>query len=269
VHRDELATIEVANEHFQAWWSYFGLLAETTDLNPSTGEPMITRLYGFETETQRSERYAVISTSGTSFGFVVAGSVSYWDEFQDFGPITLGEGQYFASPGEVELRLAPDTRVVVSQRVGFKGLRCFGGPIESAGRLRYVDRCSDTVLISPPRSGDACLNYLHFPQGVEQTRHTHPSTRSGVVARGIGWCETPHGISNLRQGVIFHIPRDGEHRFATSYEELDIIAYHPDSDWGPTDDDHPMINRTWVDGSKIDNSAGVHLRAEFIDGRNF
>jgi hypothetical protein len=34
-----------------------------------------------------------------------------------------------------------------------------------------------------------------------------------------------------------------------------VVAYHPDSDFGPQDEDHPMINRTIVDGvsaSKID-----------------
>ena len=29
---------------------------------------------------------------------------------------------------------------------------------------------------------------------------------------------------------------------------MDVIAYHPDSDTGPTHDDQPMIKRTIVDG---------------------
>jgi len=29
---------------------------------------------------------------------------------------------------------------------------------------------------------------------------------------------------------------------------MDVIAFHPDSDFGATDIDHPMINRTIVDG---------------------
>lgn len=29
---------------------------------------------------------------------------------------------------------------------------------------------------------------------------------------------------------------------------MDVIAYHPDSDFGPQDEDHPMVNRTIVDG---------------------
>ena len=33
-----------------------------------------------------------------------------------------------------------------------------------------------------------------------------------------------------------------------------VIAYHPDSDFGPTDDDHPMVNRTIVDGVPVNQS---------------
>ena len=29
---------------------------------------------------------------------------------------------------------------------------------------------------------------------------------------------------------------------------MDVVAYHPDSDTGPTHDDHPMLNRTIVEG---------------------
>jgi len=31
---------------------------------------------------------------------------------------------------------------------------------------------------------------------------------------------------------------------------MDIIAYHPDSDFGPTDIDHPMLNRTYINHGK-------------------
>ena len=37
-------------------------------------------------------------------------------------------------------------------------------------------------------------------------------------------------------------------RFASDefMEELGaVLAYHPDSDCGPTHEDHPMLNRTW------------------------
>jgi hypothetical protein len=37
------------------------------------------------------------------------------------------------------------------------------------------------------------------------------------------------------------------HSFATvPGRTMEIVAYHPDSDWGPTDTDHPMLNRTYI-----------------------
>jgi Cu/Ag efflux pump CusA len=58
-----------------------------------------------------------------------------------------------------------------------------------------------------------------------------------------------------------------EHRFITDTHTMDVIAYHPDSDWGPTHDEHPMVNRTWVNGHKIDNHAPQHQAAAIIRGR--
>ena len=54
---------------------------------------------------------------------------------------------------------------------------------------------------------------------------------------------------------MFRIPFEGNHKFRTFDSEMRVIAYHPDSDFGPQDEDHPMINRTMVDGvsaNKID-----------------
>jgi hypothetical protein len=45
-----------------------------------------------------------------------------------------------------------------------------GGPCEAFGRLRYIDGCSDSLLVGPAVRGDPCLNHLHFPPGVSQTR---------------------------------------------------------------------------------------------------
>ncbi|MEZ5600003.1 MAG: hypothetical protein R3F36_02845 [Candidatus Competibacteraceae bacterium] len=36
------------------------------------------------------------------------------------------------------------------------------------------------------------------------------------------------------------------HSFFTEETALDVVAWHPDSDFGPRDDDHPMINRTVI-----------------------
>lgn len=138
-------------------------------------------------------------------------------------------------------------------RVGYDAPYLFGGPIEEKGRLKYIDGCSDSLLIPPVKKGDPCLNHLHFPVNINQTMHTHPTLRAGIVARGEGICRWYDEAGQLhhtplRPGLIWIIPPDVKHAFQTFDKSMDVIAYHPDSDFGPTDEEHPMINRTYVDG---------------------
>jgi quercetin dioxygenase-like cupin family protein len=137
---------------------------------------------------------------------------------------------------------------MVISRLGYRGLFSLGGPVEAAGRLRYIDGCSDTLLVCPPVLGEPCLNHLHMPPGTDQTAHTHPSERIGVIVRGTGECRTPGGTFALRPGMGWRIPTGTLHSFFTRGEALDVLAWHPDSDFGPTHDHHPMVNRTMVDG---------------------
>jgi hypothetical protein len=249
-----VSTADIDNEHFKAWHRYWGELVRTED------DCGTTRLYGFETHSDPQRASAEVPGDGGSFGFCVEGEAELVD---GGGRLSLAAGQWFTTPAGCELRLTAATRVVFCQLVGWRGLRMVGGPIERLGRLRYIDRCSDTILSCPPTKGDPCLNHLHFPSRIVQTEHWHPSTRAGVVARGAGACETPFGLSSLVAGLVFCIPARGLHRFLSEEDTLDVIAYHPDSDWGPTDGDHPMANRTWVgDGERIDNRIGVHAEAE-------
>lgn len=44
------------------------------------------------------------------------------------------------------------------------------------------------------------MNLLHIPPGIEQTMHTHPSDRIGVVVSGAGQCVTPEGLVDLVPG---------------------------------------------------------------------
>lgn len=60
---------------------------------------------------------------------------------------------------------------------------------------------------------------------------------------------TREGVVPLEPGKIFRIHAEGRHKFRTLCgSDMVVIAYHPDSDYGPTDETHPMINRTLVDG---------------------
>jgi len=196
---------------------------------------------------QQADREAVIlGPDATHIGFVATGTL---DLESASGRFDLATGMYFAIPGASRLRAASATRrtacsgFVVSWQGG-TGLFHVGGPVESHGRLRYLDGCSDTLLVPPTLRGDPCLNLLYVPASTHQTEHTHPSFRVGFVAAGHGRCCTPEGAHALEPGSVFSIPSGARHHFETSDEALQIIAFHPDSDFGPTDEDHPMWNRT-------------------------
>jgi quercetin dioxygenase-like cupin family protein len=144
--------------------------------------------------------------------------------------------------------IVKDMTGLCAVRRAYRGLMLFGGPVEDTGRLRYIDGCLDTLLVSPPVKGDPCLNLLHIPQGVSQTAHTHPSVRLGCVLAGEGHCVTTDGKMPLTPGEIFVLPAEEVHSFHTTNKDVLIVVYHPDSDFGPTNEAHPMLNKTFVDG---------------------
>jgi hypothetical protein len=185
-----------------------------------------------------------LPAEGTHFGVVSDGQARLRAEQGDF---ILGPNMWFALPGAGSLESADGGGVVVTA-TRHRGLFCVGGPIEKEGRLRYIDGCTDTLLVAPPKLGDPCLNALYFPRGTDQTEHTHPSLRAGLVISGGGVCRTPDGEVPLTPGLAFLIPAEGLHSFATQETPMVVAAYHPDSDFGPTDEEHPMINRTIVEG---------------------
>jgi quercetin dioxygenase-like cupin family protein len=155
---------------------------------------------------------------------------------------TLGAGMVASCPGVCRIEGDGDGLCISHQ--GYEGLFTLCGPIEAKGRLRYIDGCTDTLLISPPVLGDPCLNHLHIPAQTRQTEHTHPSVRVGLIARGRGTCVTADGTMDLLPGLAFMLPPGLAHRFQTDTASLDVIVYHPETDTGPTHEDHPMLNRT-------------------------
>jgi hypothetical protein len=183
-----------------------------------------------------------LAATGTHFAYAIAGTVVLRTAS---GSYSLQAGMYAAF---VEGELQGEGSGLVATRLGMFGMFQLGGPIEERGRLRYIDGCSDSLLLGPPRLGDPCLNHLHIPRGTRQTQHSHPSLRVGVVARGRGRCVTPQGEHPLEPGLGFVIATDALHSFFTDDESLDVVVYHPETDTGPTDQDHPMINRTIIAG---------------------
>jgi quercetin dioxygenase-like cupin family protein len=176
------------------------------------------------------------------------------------GAIELLPGMFFVQPRSGRIEAAEGGRGLVISRLGYRGLRQIGGPIEGAGRLRYIDGCSDTLLVCPPLLGEPCLNHLHIPPNTRQSEHTHPSTRLGIILRGHGECCTPRGVYSLSPGMAWHIPTGCLHAFATSKEPLDVIAWHPDSDFGPTHQHHPMVSRTYVGGVSASELPDIQTR---------
>lgn len=181
----------------------------------------------------------LLPAGATGYGMVTTGESQLRDAAT--GPFPLNAGMFFVLPDGGEIGGGCGLVVALS---GYRGLRQIGGPLEVNGRLRYIDGCADTLLVCPPRLGEPCLNHLHIPPRTDQTPHTHPSARIGVILRGSGECRTPDGVYPLRPGLGWYIPPGCVHSFFTREEALDVIAWHPDSDFGPRDDDHPMINRT-------------------------
>lgn len=181
--------------------------------------------------------------NATHFAYVHAGAAHIECHA---GRFTLAAGMYFSIPGAG--RISGDGQGIVLTRHGTLGMFQIGGPVEARGRLNYIDGCTDSLLIPPVLQGDACLNLLCFPRGIEQTAHTHPSLRAGMVISGSGLCRSPLGSFPLRAGQPFLIHADELHAFSTPEEGMRVIAFHPDSDFGPTHRNHPMINRTMING---------------------
>lgn len=203
-----------------------------------------TRVYGWNNGRLDLNDFDDCAYASTHYGIVIEGHITLTCANGKYG---LSEGMFFVCPGGCMIEAESDRGAgMVISRLNYSGLWQIGGPVERVGRLIYIDGCTDTLLAPPPRMGDPCLNHLHIPAGTNQTAHTHPSERIGVILRGSGECRSPDGVYPLQPGMGWHIPTGCLHSFYTHEESLDVIAWHPDSDFGPTDENHPMKNRTLI-----------------------
>ena len=180
----------------------------------------------------------------TTYGYVFSGEITLPSEK------VVSQGEYFSFWSRDPALFEYTGKVVTFTRIGFKGQNVIG-TLEDKGRLVYIDGCTDTLLVYPPRSGDPSMSALYFPPNTDQTMHIHPSIRMGTVVRGNGSAiivdkdNEEVGIT-LEEGMLFCLEENEKHKFRTSSKPLVIIAFHPDGDWGPTDENHTMINRTYV-----------------------
>lgn len=238
-----------------------GVAAEAVDLASGeladfSGTDHPTRIFGVLSDGSVS-----LPARATHYGFCLDGVM----EFRaDHWTAHIPERCYFSVPsdGPAAVRAANGfgARGYVASRLEYRGLKMVGGPVEDRGRLRYIDGCSDTLLISPPLLGDPCFNLLHLPPGTDQTFHTHPTLRAGMVHAGRGVCRTDAGVFPLLPGRLFLLYPDAIHAFRTEGESMTLTVYHPDSDFGPSHDEHPMLNRTIVEGRRVNEMAEIRTQ---------
>jgi quercetin dioxygenase-like cupin family protein len=191
---------------------------------------------------------------GTVFGVVLYGSAKV-------GGREVLAGEFFCrTVPESGLSIESLGRVAVFQRLDWCGQEVIAGVIEpNIGRIKYIDGCTDSLLVAPPKLGEPCLNALYFPPGINQSFHTHPSSRLGAVLSGSGFACLDGEELQLAQGDVFFLPADEVHRFRTENDPMVVVAYHPDSDWGATDEVHPMINRTFLEPTDYTREILRHL----------
>ena len=181
--------------------------------------------------------------TSTYYGFVSSGEVELHN-LETQKVFNIYQGMYFAAAGPLRVKVKGITTVV--EKIGYRSLFQIGGPVEAHGRLTYIDNCRTSLLVSPARLGDPCLNLLTFPPNILQSQHIHPTIRLGIVVSGKGNCITPDGKFPLVANQWFFLNEGAQHSFESSSEGLSVIAFHPDSDWGPSDQVHPMLNRTYL-----------------------
>ena len=98
---------------------------------------------------------------GTAYGFCMSGELDVVGAGHGGSFIThVRQMEYFSAPGKTGLKVfaSKDGCGFFAYRLNFMGLRHLGGPVESVGRLRYIDGCSD---VGVNRRGGDCRSDLH------------------------------------------------------------------------------------------------------------
>lgn len=198
---------------------------------------------GLQTTGEGNSIYAIENNYdrvhwGHAFGVVLDGVAMVNNQI-------LYRHDFFSIPAPFEVKA--EGKVAMFIRSGWRGHKINSATMNvEKGDLKYIDGCTDTLLVCPPRKGDPCFNALYFPPNVDQTFHTHPSQRLGAVVHGEGWACVGDREIPLKEGDVWLIETNERHRFRTAQSPMVVVAYHPDSDFGPEDEDHPMINRTII-----------------------
>lgn len=196
----------------------------------------------------------------THWGFVYQGKAELYRQ-QEAQTFLLYPGMYFCLPGGGSIGHTDSCGVVISC-LQTQGMFSLGGPVEPKGRFAYIDGGMNSLLIPPVYAGDPCLNALYFPPHCNQTMHTHPSCRIGVVLGGGGEVITPDRSIPLQPGTLFYIQPHSLHKFRTGKSGIFFVVFHPDSDIGFSHQNNPMLNRTIVTGVSAANIPEIQTPLE-------
>ena len=257
--------------------SFFSADFETGLIYDNSDNKFPSKLYSWKNDSLKMP-----CQDSTSYIYCWKGDSRLYTE-NHTNPIFLEDNMWACVTGEFEVS---GGQGIIMERLNFTGgMYQVGGPMEAKGRYLYIDGCSDSLIIPPIKKGDPCLNLLYFPPRINQTMHTHPSMRVGMVVYGGGNCITPWRDIELYEGQIFLIHEGhkdtfgtgegpigekvmfgakegirGAHCFQTFDKPMIVVAYHPDSDYGPTDDEHPMINKTFIGGERANEQTEIRSK---------
>lgn len=194
------------------------------------------------TKLEVGESRAFDYTRGTYY--VILQNASYYSDNIKFEDVNAA----FAVNNHFTVRCGQGTAVVI-EYMGIRLLesRYFVQDRLGMGNLSYMDGGTNTTAVNPGRLGDPVINYVHFPAGMQQTLHTHPSHRVGMVLQGRGRVELDDGNFELHPGDVFFMQRNVLHNFTCPYnEDVVLFVFAPDSGTGPTDEVNPLKIRTYV-----------------------
>ena len=101
------------------------------------------------------------------------------DTYDEANPPTI-------SPTFNQIPLISDTLFMTYFAAKPLYLRAVIGKFPDKPALDYINGCSAETLVYPPIVGEPCLNMLHIPHGINQSKHYHPADRIGYILKGKG-----------------------------------------------------------------------------------
>lgn len=195
------------------------------------------------TKLESGESRAFDATRGTYY--IMLRNASYFSDTVKFDAVDAA----FCVNNHFTVKCERNSSAVVIEYLGLHLLesRYYVQDTLGMGNLSYMDGGTNTTAVNPGRLGDPVINYVHFPAGMYQTLHTHPSHRIGMVLKGHGSVELDDSEFPLTQGDVFFMQRNVLHNFTCPYDEdVVLFVFAPDSGTGPTDEVNPLKIRTYV-----------------------